>query len=134
MKGARLGDCAHPLVVELLGEDGDHSGAASGLANSRANQRIIGQAEDDLAQYGRITNKFDQFGVETAPIVGRLHGGDYWERAVTRALDEKGDAFEQTSLRLVFDARQKVGLDVDHHEDEVVWVDEEADRWMLAIS
>ena len=184
MKGARLGDCAHPLIVELLGNDGDHTGsthaietggmgtarrghgvfddgnpktfveqaecglrhadigfeadehgcASPGLADGRPDEWVVGEAEDDLAEHGGIANGTDELGVEATPVVRRLDRGDHRNLAVARALDEKGDAFEQTGLGRVFDARQKVGLDVDHDEDRVGGIDQEAHVWMLAVT
>ena len=122
MKGARLGDRPHPLVVELFGHNRDHSGAAHaiearsmgtsrggngvlhnhdpkalveqaesglrhadigleadehsgaspGFTDGRADEWIVSQPEDDLAQHGGIANGLDKFGVKTTPIVGRL--------------------------------------------------------------
>ena len=184
MKGARLRDRAHPLVVELLCDNRDHSGAAHaieacgmgssrggngvlydddpktlveqaegglrhadigfeadehsgaspGFTDGRADEWIVSQPEDDLAQHGGIADGLDQFGVEATPVVRRLHRGDHRDLAVARALDEEGDAFEQTGLGRVFDTGQKICLHVDDDEDGVIWVNEAAHGWMLVIS
>ena len=105
-------------------ESHEHGGAPPRVAHGGANERIAAEAEDLLAQHRSVADRLDELGMQTAPIVRRLHRRDDRDVAETRALRQERDALEQAGFGFVLDAGQKVGLHVDDHEDGVVGIDQ----------